>query len=68
MDVVTLLETQARAEVREISPERILNEWLGPMVDELNMTERRFKRVLMINTMEAQIYFSVRAVLRATVC
>ena len=56
MDVVRLLETQARAEVRELSSERILSEWLEPMVDELNMTERRFKRVLMINTMESILF------------
>ena len=56
MDVVRLLETQARAEVRELSSERILSEWLEPMVDELSMTERRFKRILMINTMESVLF------------
>ena len=63
MDVIGLLELQSRLEVQQISSARLLIEWLEPILPVINMTERKYKRVLMENSIQS-LTFARAAVVR----
>ena len=56
MDVIQLLELQSLLEVQQISSARLMSDWLEPILAEIRMTEAKYKRVLMENSIEAMTF------------
>ena len=56
LDIIGLLELQSRVRVRQISSARLVSEWLEPLLPDIHMTERQYKRVLMENSVHAMMF------------
>ena len=56
MDVIQLLELQSRLEVQQVSSARLMTDWLEPILPEIRMTEAKYKRVLVENSVESLMF------------